>query len=85
MNRSVMWCDWSSSATDVRHACCSERQLLNSGVTGKTVGRACALRSSATGLPARAMACASDSGMRTPSFLMPSMLCTQAYRAYDSA
>ena len=38
MNRSVMWCDWSSSATDVRHACCSDRQLLNSGVTGKTVG-----------------------------------------------
>ena len=40
-----MWCDWSSSATDVRHACCSDRQLLNSGVTGKMVGRACASRS----------------------------------------
>ena len=35
MNRSVMWWDWSSSAQVSTHDRCSERQLLNSGVTGK--------------------------------------------------
>ena len=58
MNRSVMWCDWSSSAHDVRQDCCSLRQLLNSGATGKTVGLDCALRRYSTGLPASAMASA---------------------------
>ena len=32
---SAMWCDWSKSTTNSRHARCSSRQLVNSfGTTG---------------------------------------------------
>ena len=55
-NRSVMWCDWSNSTHEVRQACCSVRQLVNSGATGKACGRAVDCRSSSTGEPARRIA-----------------------------
>ena len=55
-NRSVMWCDWSNSAHEVRQASCSVRQLVNSGATGKACGRTADWRSSSTGDPARLMA-----------------------------
>ena len=51
-----MWWDWSKSAQVSRQACCSERQFVNSGATGKVYGRAAALRSSSTGLPTLAIA-----------------------------
>ncbi len=56
MNRSVMWCDWSNSAHEVRQASCSVRQLVNSGATGKACGRTVDWRSISTGDPARLMA-----------------------------
>src|SRR3954464_2946259 len=57
-NRSVMWWDWSSRAQLSSHARCSVRQLVNSGCTGKVLGGKLRLRSSSTGLPARARAAA---------------------------
>jgi hypothetical protein len=54
--KSVMWWDWSNSTQQVRQARCSERQLVNSGATGKAYGRAGECRSSSTGDPARLIA-----------------------------
>ena len=51
-----MWCDWSMSATLVFHARCSSRQFVNSGATGNVNAGQSWLRSSSTGLPARAIA-----------------------------
>lgn len=48
-----MWCDWSSNAHDVRHALCSDRQLVNSGATGKACGRTGESRITATADPTR--------------------------------
>src|SRR4051794_23028679 len=58
MKRSVMWCDWSSSAQVSTHDRCSERQLVNSGFTGKVLGGKLRFLRSSTGLPARASAAA---------------------------
>lgn len=60
-NRSVMWSDWSSSATVSRQARCSLRQFVNSATTGKVCGRTWDSRSSRSGLPARAIAASSRS------------------------
>jgi hypothetical protein len=68
------------SATVVFQARCSSRQFVNSGATGNVKAGQSWSRSSATALPARAMACANDSvvivdllyrfagRLRTPSF-----------------
>src|SRR4051794_13690099 len=57
-NRSVMWCDWSSSAQVSSQDRDSVRQLVNSGCTGKVLGGKARFRRSSTGLPARASAAA---------------------------
>src|SRR3954452_325976 len=58
MKRSVMWWDWSSSAQVSTHDRCSERQLVNSGFTGKVLGGKLRFLRSSTGLSARARAAA---------------------------
>src|SRR3954452_23932355 len=65
-NRSCMWCDWSSSAQLSSQDRCSDRQLVNSGCTGKVLGGKARLRRSSTGLPtpARAAARLSDDMVR---------------------
>ena len=56
-----MWCDWSSTATDVLQARCSSRQLVNSGATGNVNAGQLWFRRTSTGLPTRTIASASDS------------------------
>src|SRR4051812_50218976 len=58
MKRSVMWWDWSSSAQVSTHDRCSDRQLVNSGFTGKVLGGKLRFRRSSTGPPARDSAAA---------------------------